>query len=111
MSHDSSQSKDLRPFTRQSTVQELASTMPGRAFKAMIVRRLPPTSTEKERQELEELTVNLPLQTLVEASEGKLTWGIADSLIDLANRKPQRVLRRAAVAGKDAVKKARAARR
>lgn len=109
MPHDSSQSK--APFTRKSTVQELAATMPGRAFKAMIVRRLPPVATEKERQELEGLTVNLPLETLVEASEGKLTWGIADTLIDLANRKPQRVLRRAVGAGAAAVKKARAARR
>lgn len=111
MPHDSSQSQALRPFTRKSTVNELATTMPGRAFKAMIVRRLPPVATEKERQELEELTVNLPLETLVEMSEGKLTWGIADTLIDLANRKPQRVVRRAVVAGAGAVKKARSARR
>lgn len=92
-------------YTRQSTVQELAATAPGRAFKAMILRQLPPTQTEKERQELEEMTVNLPLETLVELSEGKLTWGIADSLLDLANRKPHRLVPRAAGAGVGAVKK------
>ena len=105
MPHDPSQSKTVRPFTRQSTVLELASTMPGRAFKAMIARRLPPVATEKERQELEDLTVGLPLETLVEMSEGKLTWGIADSLVDLANRKPHLVIRRGVVAGTSALKK------
>ncbi|KRA28223.1 MULTISPECIES: hypothetical protein [unclassified Nocardioides] len=105
MPHDPSPSKIVRPFTRQSTVLELASTMPGRAFKAMIVRQLPPVATEKERQELEDLTLGLPLETLVELSEGKLTWGIADSLVDLANRKPQRVIRRGVGAGAAALKK------
>ena len=93
-------------FTRQSTVQELAATAPGRAFKALIVKRLPPTSTEQERRELEELTVNLPMQTLVEASEGKLPWGVADTVIDLANRQPQRVLGRGLGAAGGALKKA-----
>lgn len=92
-------------YTRQSTVQELAATAPGRAFKAMIVRQLPPTQTEKERQELEEMTVNLPLATLVELSEGKLTWGIADSLIDLANGKPHHLVPRVAGAGAGLLKK------
>lgn len=92
-------------FTRQSTVQELAATAPGRAFKALIVKRLPPTTTEKERQELEDLTVNLPMQTLVDMSEGKLTWGIADTVIDLANRKPHRVVGRGVGAAGGALKK------
>jgi len=94
-----------RPFTRQSTVAELATTTPGRAFKAMILRQLPPTQTEKERRELEAMTLDLPLETLVELSEGKLTWSIADSLVDLANRRPHRVAGRAAGAGVGAVKK------
>lgn len=105
MPHDASQSQALRPFTRKSTVLELASTMPGRAFKALIVRRLPPVATEKERQELEAVTVGLPLETLVELSEGKLTWGVADSLVDLANRKPHRVIRRVVVAARGALTK------
>lgn len=98
-------SQPARPFTRQSTVLELSSTLPGRAFKALIVRQLPPVATEKERQELEDMTVGLPLETLVELSEGKLTWGIADSVIDLANRKPHRLVPRAAGAGAGALKK------
>lgn len=93
-------------FTRQSTVAELSATLPGRAFRKLIVRQLPPVATEKERQELEDMTVGLPLETLVELSEGKLTWGIADSLLDLANRKPHRVVVRGAGAGADALKKA-----
>ncbi len=92
-------------FTRQSTVDELAATVPGKAFKALILRQLPPTSTEKERQELEELTLGLPLETLVEMSEGKLTWGIADSLVDLANGKPHHLLPRAAGAGAGLLRK------
>ncbi len=105
MPHDPSQPKPVRPFTRQSTVLELASTLPGRAFKAMIVRQLPPVATEKERQELEDLTVGLPMETLVELSEGKLTWGIADSVIDLANRRPHRLVPRGVGAGAGALKK------
>lgn len=105
MPHDPSQSKIARPFTRQSTVLELASTVPGRAFKAMIVRQLPPVATEKERQELEDLTVGLPLETLVELSEGKLPWGLADSVVDLANRRPHRVIRRGVGAGAGVLKK------
>lgn len=101
-----------QPFTRQSTVAELATTLPGRAFKALIVRQLPPVATEKERQELEDMTVGLPLETLVELSEGKLTWGIADSVLDLANRKPHRLVGRGVGAGADVLKKAtRAVRR
>ncbi|WP_300384885.1 hypothetical protein [uncultured Nocardioides sp.] len=92
-------------YTRQSTVNELAATVPGKAFKAMILRQLPPTSTEKERKELEELTLGLPLETLVEMSEGKLTWGIADSLVDLANKKPHHLVPRVAGAGAGLVKK------
>ena len=105
MSHDPSQSTIVRPFTRQSTVLDLASTLPGRAFKAVIVRQLPPAATEEERQALEDLTVGLPLETLVELSEGKLTWGIADSVVDLANRKPHRLIPRAIDAGKGVLKK------
>jgi hypothetical protein len=97
--------KPTRPFTRQSTVLELSSTLPGRAFRALIVRQLPPVATEKERRELEDMTVGLPMETLVELSEGKLTWGIADSVIDLANRKPHRLVPRAAGAGAGALKK------
>ncbi|MBU2694800.1 hypothetical protein [Pimelobacter sp. 30-1] len=105
MPPDPSQPQIVRPFTRQSTVLELASTLPGRAFKALIVRQLPPVATEKERQELEDMTVGLPLETLVELSEGKLTWGIADSVLDLANRKPHRVAARGAGAGVSALRK------
>lgn len=78
--------------------------MPGRAFKALIVRQLPPAATEEERQALEDLTVGLPVETLVELSEGKLTWGIADSVIDLANGKPHRLLPRGVDAGKGVLK-------
>ena len=102
MTHDPSQ---RRPFTRQSTVAELASTLPGRAFKAMIVRQLPPVATEKERQELEDMTVGLPLETLVELWEGKLTWGIADSIVDLANRQPHRLIPRGVGAGAGVLRK------
>ena len=105
MPHDPSPSKPVRPFTRQSTVLELASTLPGRAFKALIVRQLPPVATEKERQELEDMTVGLPLETLVELSEGKLTWGIADSVVDLANRQPHRLIPRGVGAGAGVLKK------
>ncbi|MFC7504439.1 hypothetical protein [Nocardioides sp. GCM10030258] len=105
MPHDPNQPTIVRPFTRKSTVLELSSTVPGRAFKALIVRQLPPVATEKERQELEDLTVGLPLETLVELSEGKLTWGIADSVLDLANRKPHRVIHRGVGAGTTALKK------
>lgn len=87
-------------FTRQSTVQELAATVPGRAFKAMIVRKLPPTSSEEERQALEDMTVAFPIATLVELSEGKLPWGLADSVIDLANREPHKVAARGLGAGR-----------
>lgn len=104
MTHDPSQTSPVRPFTRQSTVLELASTLPGRAFKALIVRQLPPAATEEERQALEDLTVGLPVETLVELSEGKLTWGIADSVIDLANGKPHRLLPRGVDAGKGVLK-------
>jgi hypothetical protein len=105
MSQTSSKPTVTRPFTRQSTVNDLATTLPGRAFKKMIVRQLPPTATEKERQDLEDMTLGLPLETLVEFSEGKLTWGIADSLLDLANRKPHRLIGRGARAGAGALKK------
>lgn len=105
MTHDPSQPNVVRPFTRQSTVLELASTLPGRAFKSLIVRQLPPAANEEERQALEDLTVSLPLETLVELSEGKLTWGIADSVLDLANRKPHRLVPRGVDAGKGALKK------
>lgn len=105
MTVDPSPSKNVRPFTRQSTVLDLASTLPGRAFKWMIVRQLPPTATEEERQALEDLTVGLPLETLVELSEGKLPWGIADSVVDLANRKPHRLIPRGVDAGRGVLKK------
>lgn len=105
MQQESSTSNVTRPFTRQSPVNDLATTLPGRMFKAMIVRQLPPVATEKERRDLEDMTLGLPLETLVEFSEGKLTWGIADSLLDLANRKPHRLVGRGIGAAREALRK------
>ncbi|GAA4091203.1 hypothetical protein ACFFOS_25550 [Nocardioides kongjuensis] len=89
---------------------ELSSTLPGRAFKALIARQLPRSPPRKKRQELEDMTVGLPLETLVALSEGKLTWGIADSIVDLANGKPHRLIRRSVGAGAGALKKVTSAR-
>ncbi|WP_378605394.1 hypothetical protein, partial [Nocardioides sp. GCM10030258] len=36
---------------------------------------------------------------MVELSEGKLTWNIADSVVDLANRQPHRVIHHGVGAG------------
>ena len=36
----------------------------------------------------------MSVEKLVTMSEGKLPWGVADSVIDIANGEPRRVLRR-----------------
>jgi hypothetical protein len=40
------------------------------------------------------MAMYMSIEKLVEMSDGKLPWGVADSVIDIANGQPRQVLRR-----------------
>lgn len=95
-------------FTRASTVEELSATRIGRGLRWVIVKQAAKTaSTPKEAQSYAELAGYMSVEQLVGMSGGKLPWGVADSIIDLANGDWAKVPARGVSAVKDAAARRR----
>lgn len=83
-------------FSRSSTVQELSVTRVGRLLKRVITKQAKSMAkTEEEATLFANSAVYMSVENLVEMSEGKLPWPVADSVIDIANGEPSRVFVRA----------------
>lgn len=88
----------VRPFTRQSTMEEISTTAPGRILRAVMRRatKLP----EETRNDpvtmamIERSTGEMPLRGLVQFSAGRLPWSAIDAIIDMANGQPFAPIRR-----------------
>lgn len=91
-----SSSKDDGPrFTRDSTVRDLAVTPIGKVLQKVITRQARATAnTAEEGDTFAQMAMYMSVEKLVEMSDGKLPWGVADSVIDIANGQPRQVLRR-----------------
>jgi beta-glucosidase len=85
-----------RPFTRDSTIGDLAVTGFGRLFRAVMRKAvsLPDSalSDPTTMAMIERSTDELPLRGIVQLSGGRSSWAFVDSVILLANRKPARAV-------------------
>ena len=82
-----------RPFTRNSTVEEVSAVWPGRLLYARLVKEMSqqygvdPTTLGDDSM-LFHIVREMPLRTLVTMSRGKLGWKAIDRLIRLMNHWP-----------------------
>lgn len=81
-----------RPFTRQSTLEEISATIPGRILRNVMRRatKLPEETLNDPvtMAMIDRSTGEMPLRGLVEFSGGRLPWPVIDTIIDLANGRP-----------------------
>lgn len=88
---------DAKPYTRQSTLLELSRTRIGRlVWKLIALQSRKEARTQEEARLFAGAAGYMSLEKMVRVSNGKLPWGVADSIIDLANGEPGRVLSRIA---------------
>lgn len=97
----SSTKSDAGPrFTRASTVGDLAVTPIGKVLQKVITRQARASaSNEEEGDTFAQMATYMSVEKLVEMSDGKLPWAVADSVLDIANGQPGKVLRRIARRG------------
>ena len=92
------QPRPARPFTRQSSLEELSVTRIGRLLNA-ILWRLAPFDDETKADETAMKTYKrsldeLPLRGAAIYSSGKLNWTTVDTLLDIVNGQPRRAAAR-----------------
>ncbi|WP_051128541.1 dihydrodipicolinate reductase [Mycobacterium sp. 360MFTsu5.1] len=86
-------------FTRQSTLQELTASPVGRLLNRIVARQAKKTATtDRDVAMFVGMAAYQSIEQLVLMSDGKMSWPVADSIIDLANGQPHRIAGRA-VAG------------
>jgi beta-glucosidase len=87
-----------RPFTRQSTLDEISVTRTGRLLKAVLWRLAPideATKADKATMAMiEHGLAELPLRGAAIHSGGRLQWGSVDVLLDILNGHPGTAARR-----------------
>jgi beta-glucosidase len=94
--------RPVRPFTRQSSLEELGVTRIGRLLNAILWRLAPfdedtkadETAMKAYKRSLDEL----PLRGAAIYSSGKLRWPTVDTLLDILNREPRQAATRLAIA-------------
>lgn len=87
-------------FSRQSTLRDMAATRTGRLLrKAISSQAKSAASNEREAAMFANMASYLTIEKLVRMSDGKLSWPVADSIIDIANSQPLRMLGRAGAVG------------
>jgi hypothetical protein len=82
-------------YTRQSTLFELSRTRTGRILMRLIAVGVRANANNADEARMfAGATGYLTLEKLVVMSNGKLTWPVADSILDFANGRPWRALGR-----------------
>jgi beta-glucosidase len=99
LGHPVPQPRPVRPFTRNSTVDELSVTRIGRLLKTVLWRLAPldeATKADKATMAmLEHALAELPLRGVAIHSGGKLRWASVDALLDILNGRPGRAATKA----------------
>jgi hypothetical protein len=86
---------DVRPYTRQSTLLELSRTRTGRLVMALVALQAKKEARTKEEGRIYAGAAGyMTLEKMARVSNGKLPWGVVDSIIDLANGDGRRVAAR-----------------
>ncbi|MFB9315742.1 glycoside hydrolase family 3 C-terminal domain-containing protein [Nocardioides plantarum] len=90
-----------RPFSRDSTLEELALTPAGRALShvaARVVRSRVGASADADTAGEAELVLRslreIPLRSMASFAGGRVGWGVVDSVVDLLEGRPRPVLAR-----------------
>ena len=105
LGHAVPQPRPIRPFTRQSSLEELTATRIGRLLNALLWRIAPfddetradETAMRTYKRALDEL----PLRGAAIYSSGRMTWTTVDTLLDILNgRRRQAAVRVVAAAGR-----------
>lgn len=92
------------PFTRQSTILELSRTPIGRLVRSLIALQVKSAATTKDEARMFAGAASyMTVEKMVRASGGRLTWPIADSIVDIANGQIRKGVKRAVIAGRDTV--------
>lgn len=82
-------------FTRQSTLQELGASRTGRLLNRIVTSQAKKTaSNEREAAMFSGMAAYQSVEQLVRMSDGKLSWSAADSILDVANGQPHRIVTR-----------------
>jgi hypothetical protein len=91
----------VRPhFTRQSTLRDLSASRTGRLLNRIVVSQAKKAATnEREAAMFASMSAYQSVEQLVRMSDGKLSWPVADSILDIANGQPHRVVTRTATSG------------
>lgn len=88
-------------FTRQSTLQELTASRVGRLLRRVVAGQAKKTAaSDSEAAMFVGMAAYQSLEQMVTMSDGKLSWPVADSIIDLANGQPHRIGGRAVAAAR-----------
>jgi hypothetical protein len=87
-------------FTRQSTLRELNASRTGRLLNRIVTSQAKKTAAnEREEAMFVGMSAYQSVEQLVRMSDGKLSWPVADSILDIANGQPHRVFTRAITTG------------
>lgn len=83
------------PYNRSSTLLELSRTRSGKIIRWLVAWQAGREATTKEEAKLfAGAAAYMTLEKMVMMSNGKLSWALVDSVIDLANGQPKRVISR-----------------
>ncbi len=90
--------RPVRPFTRDSTLGELAAHPVGRLLRAGVLRASPvdadSTADPATRRMMERAIDELPLRAAAVMSGGRLRWPMVDGLLDVLDNRPLALVRR-----------------
>lgn len=88
--------RPVRPFNRNSTVEELATTALGARVRAAVLSQSPAqqASDPTTRLMIERSLEELPVRALATFAEGRVSWPVIDALLDALNGHPVTALRR-----------------
>jgi 2,4-diaminopentanoate dehydrogenase len=93
------------PFTRRSTASEPSRMPIGRLLRRLIALEANTAATTKDKAPMYGAATSCMMaEKLVRVGGGKLTWPVADSIVDIANGHTREVLKSAAVARRDAIR-------
>ena len=88
-------------FNRQSTLRELTASPVGRLLNRLVASQAKKAATnDREAAMFVAMSAYQSMAQLVRMSDGKLSWAAADTILDLANGQPHRILGRAIKTGR-----------
>ena len=86
--------RPVRPYSRVSTIGELSGNSIGKILRQIALRVANYRDSDPATQVMIKRAVEeMPMRGMALFSQGKVSLGMVDALADLANRRPDRVVR------------------